>query len=370
MSSIKKYIENFLWSTCYPLFQKVAINEKKILFETDLAMYCGNQKQIYEELIRDEMFLNYEFIWVLKPKQIVPGNAKRVRKVGIRYLYHLATAKYIFTDGALPDKFKKNEQQVWINCAIEKYQFKASETDEKADDITKYLEQYDYIISQTDAHTKLIGNKVHEKTKIIQSGYPRVNELLQINNYQLEKIKEKYGLVATDKILVCLQGNNSEGLDFDFENVIKRSSGWKIVVVNSFQTQNNNSKRLIELENTADLTQLLILSDILLTSSISVAIDYAFTNKPIIFKSLDQKELNVINEMMPKKLPGKIIKSEQELIKILKNKTNYQKQHLKLLNEFQAEFCKSDVKNATQKIVSRVIRRSNEKTKDEVEDTL
>jgi len=122
----------------------------------------------------------------------------------LRHIYHLATSKVVVVDGyCIPVsllKHKKNVKiiQIWHALgAVKKFGYqtldKPSGSSRQLAEMMKMHRNYDYVLAISDATAKHFCEAFDvSESKIIKSGLPRVDYLLNVSSNSNEKIEEYY----------------------------------------------------------------------------------------------------------------------------------------------------------------------------------
>lgn len=96
------------------LFLNRPVKENRIIFESFAGKsYSDNPRAIYEEMLQDDN--SYEYIWIMNdPSKPIPGNAKKVKRLSLRYYYYLATSKYWVINARMPGYMIKRPETVYL----------------------------------------------------------------------------------------------------------------------------------------------------------------------------------------------------------------------------------------------------------------
>ena len=102
----------------------IKVDPKLILFTAfNGSAYSDNPRYIFEYMLADEQYRDYQFIWAFKDKQLLEG-AKTVKFNSIKYYYYLSKAKYwVFNAKMAPYYYKKNAQvylQTWHGTPLKR----------------------------------------------------------------------------------------------------------------------------------------------------------------------------------------------------------------------------------------------------------
>ena len=101
----------------YHIFLKVLpVNDKVIFFESSVGRnYSSNPKYVYEEMVKQELDNEFKCIWSLEDITIeIPGNATKVKRARLKYLYYLAIAKIWVCDTRQPSFLVKRTNTTYI----------------------------------------------------------------------------------------------------------------------------------------------------------------------------------------------------------------------------------------------------------------
>ena len=101
----------------YHIFLKVLpVNNKVIFFESSVGRnYAGNPKYVYEEMVKQGLDKNFKCIWSLEDTTLkIPGNAIKVKRARLTYLYYLTIAKIWICDTRQPDFLIKRPETTYI----------------------------------------------------------------------------------------------------------------------------------------------------------------------------------------------------------------------------------------------------------------
>ncbi len=336
------------------------VDDKTIVFTTfNGRSYSDSPKAIYKEMLSDEKFKDYTFVWGFndceKYKFLEENkNTKVVKWMGKAYQKYLAKAKYwIFNYRVLDHIYPKKNQvfvQCWHGTPLKRLGYDLKNSDNVMNSIEEIRDKYridakkfKYLLSPSKFATeKFISAWNLKETKkenvVIETGYPRNDFLFNCTNEEIIEIKKKLGLEnETRKIILYAptwrdnQHTSNVGYTYkpqiDFEKMKSELSDKYIIlfrahylVANSFEFD-KYSDFIYDVSKVDDINELYVISDLLITDYSSVFFDYANRKKPIVFYMYDLEDYRDdirgfyldINE-----LPGNIVKTEEELITEIK----------------------------------------------------
>lgn len=361
-------IIRFVYRLSYRL---IPCDQKTVLFISFHGRgYSDNPKAIYEYLRSQNQDLNY--IWAIKhhkQKNIQIEGAKVIEYFSIPYFYYLARAKYWVVNCKLPAYILKKENQVYLqtwhgtplkrlghdiildnkDATFYRSKMSAKEMYETYDiDVRKY----NYMISPNPYSTNVFESAFQiDRERLIETGYPRNDILVNTSKEEIEVLKEKMGLPKDKKVILYAPTwrDNSyvtQGYTFKLQVDFKK---WKDIlsdeyvvvfkphylIINDFNIQQYKGF-VYEASATSDIAELYLVSDILITDYSSVFFDYSILNRPMYFYMFDLEEyaseLRGFYFDIYETLPGPIVENEDDLLKeLISNSYDYKK--LELFNQ-------------------------------------
>ncbi len=346
----------------YRIFSRFIIVDKKMVVFISFhgRGYSDNPRAIYEEMIKDHRFDDYEFIWFIKnnkDKNISIPRGKIVGYLGLSYFYYIAKAKYWIFNCKMPAYLYKKKNQVYLQT-WHGTPLKRLGHDIQVDENTKFYrsgmsyqkmcetysidsKRYNYMISPNSFCTEIFPRAFDvECSKLIETGYPRNDFITNASKEDILSIKQKLSLPLDKKIILYAPTwrDNSfvaEGYTFELEadfNKWKELLGDDYIVVfkphyliiNKYENDHSLDGFLYSMKAEAEINELYVISDVLVTDYSSVFFDYAVLNKPIYFYMYDlqsyKEELRGFYLDIYKDLPGKIYEDETTLLSDIVNK--------------------------------------------------
>lgn len=363
------------------------VNEKNIMFISFHGRgYSDNPKAIYEELINNSSYNDYNFIWAMKN----PGEhnfdnvrTKVVRYRSIKYFYYLGICKFWVFNCRMPEYLTKKKGQVylqtWHGTPLKRlaHDIKVSEdtsffrSEITFDEMTKAydidVEKYDYMISPNSFTSEVFPSAFRVgKDKLIETGYPRNDILINLTPEEVLNLKLKFKIPENKKVILYAptwRDNSYATSGYTFELIVdfhrwKEILGDEYIIIFKPHYLISNKFNLSELtgfvytvSSVVDINELYLISDALITDYSSVFFDYAILNRPIYFYMYDLDEYK--NELrgfyldIYTEIPGVIYKEEEGmLLDIRKMEFDYRK-----LDEFNSRFNNMEDGEATKRVV-------------------
>ena len=390
---IKKIAGNIIRVTYKMFYKFISIDDHLVIFISFHGRgYSDNPRAIYEQMRKDEKFKDYRFIWFIKNHKDlsikIPG-AEVKEYFSFSYFYYLSKAKYWIINCKMPNYICKKNNQVYLQtwhgtplkrlghdiCVDDNTTFYRSgmsyEEMVKSYDID--VSRYNYMISPNHFCTKVFQTSFGiNRERLIETGYPRNDFITNVTHDEVLQLKKKYHLPLDKKILLYAptwRDNSYVAAGYTFE-LQADFHHWKevlgdeyVVVFKPHYLIINNYKNnclldgfLYSIDANADINELYVLSDILVTDYSSVFFDYSVLNRPIYFYMYDLEqyrgELRGFYLDIYEDLPGKIYEMENEMLDDIRN----QVYDYSFLEKFNEEFNSEQTGNCALKVIDIVFK--------------
>lgn len=361
------------------------IRKNVIVFESNVGRnYTGNPKAIYEEMVHMGLDQKYRMIYILEDTSIpIAGQGKKVKRLRFSYFYYMAVAGIWVSDSRFPEFIVKRNKtryiQTWHGTPLKKL---ALDMDSIHMDGEVSLEEYkrkfrensqtwDYLISQNRFSTEVFQKCFDFRKEMLEYGYPR-NDVLFHNNRAdcIAKIKERYGIPKDKKVMLYaptwrdnqFYGNNrykfNQALDYD---LLKKelADDYILLVKCHYLVQDSINWShyqgfVYSFDSKADIADLYLIADELITDYSSVMFDYSLLKRPMFFFAYDLKEyreeLRGFYFDYMTELPGPISETTQELVEQIKSYK--EKDWIVRYDAFSDKFNTFDTGVAASKVVS------------------
>lgn len=323
----------------------IRINKFKVVFISfGGKSYSDNPRAISEKL--NEMCPKYEIVWLFnnpeEKRKIVPDYVRCVKAGSFIALKELATAKFWVDNFTKPLATYKSSKQVYIQTWHGDRGFKKVLYDSPfISKEMKFIESEicDIVLSGSNYADKVYETAFHYTGKILKFGCPR-NDVLIINDYKKARvIKEKLNINVNTKILFYTPTLRREAAskhtlqpmgDIDWQATLKTlekktSNDWICLVrahsaVKGLSGIPKDFSKMIDVTSYEDISDLLLISDLLITDYSSSAGDFALLDRPIILFQNDVDDYIKYDRTFYfdlDKSPYMIAKDQNDLVKII-----------------------------------------------------
>lgn len=351
---------NLIRKFCYQLRGvPITVDERLLIFGAyNGKSYACSPKAVYEFMIQDDRFSDYEFIWIFdhpeeykfleknKNTKLVMNQSKECE----RYLHQ---SKYWIFNYRILDYWVPAKNQVYIQCwhgtPLKRLGYDITHSDNAMNSVKEIQSKYkidtkrlDYLLSPCTFVTEKFASAWNLKDfgkceAILEIGYPRNDFLTNYSTDIIYSVKEKLGLEKCNKKIILYaptwrdnQHDSESGyvynnpVDFSFlqnqlgdEYVILFRAHY--LVADNFDFGEYEGF-VYDVSKFDDINQLYIISDLLITDYSSVFFDYAILERPMLFYMYDMEEYR--DEMRGfyldvSSLPGPILKTEEELVEAI-----------------------------------------------------
>ena len=325
--------------------------------------YCDSPKAIYEHIKALEAFKDFRFIWAFKEPEnydFLKSERTSVIKVDSKAFYKaLGRAKYWIFNYKIQDHLDPKKDQVFLQCwhgtplkrlgcDLESFENAMNTLSEIRKRYNIETKKFSYFLSPSAfASEKFISawnmKAAGKESVILEEGYPR-NDLLK--NYTEEdvlRVRRALGIEDGKKVILYAptyrdnQHSTASGgytykteVDFDRlkdifskEYVILFRPHWLVAREFDFKKY---SGFVYDVSGFDDISELYIISDILITDYSSVFFDFANLKRPMVFYMYDLEAYRDDIRgfyLDTSELPGPIVTKENELIEEIKKSVNF-----------------------------------------------
>lgn len=379
----KRKFYTFLYNR---IFTKMRIKPNLVLFESFSGKnYSDSPKYIYEYMMEN---MDYKFVWSVNEPKSIPGNHIQVKRFSLKYFYYLARAKYWVSNARFPNFINKREDnvylQTWHGTPLKKLAGDMEDVHMPGTNSVKYkqnfykeTQKWDYLISPNEYSSKIFKRAFWFKNTMIETGYPRNDILYSKNNEEsIKKLKEKIGLPLDKKIIMYAptwrddeyysKGNYKFTLRLNLEKLQRKLGEDYIIILRmhyliaSELDISNYIGFAFDLSSYDDISELYLVSDILITDYSSVFFDYANLKRPILFFTYDlekyRDQLRGFYIDMEEEVPGPLLMNNEQVVNAIINIDDIKKEYKDRYSKFYNRFCLWDDGNASKKTVEKVFK--------------
>ncbi len=367
----------------YFKFLKMPLKENWVLCESFFGKsYSDSPKYIYEYLCKNYPG-KYRFIWVVNKRTKIPYYPTKVKRFSIRYAYYLARCKYDIFNVRQPEWVKKKPGNVfletWHGTPLKKLVFDQEEVMGASPlykaQFYKQSRIWDYLISANHFSTEAFRSAFRFDKEILEYGYPR-NDILHSNDKEklAAAVKKKLNIPEEKKTILYAptwrddeyygRGEYKFALKLDLR-MLKKELGPEYIVLlrtHYFIADSLDTTGLedfaVNVSNYDDISELYLISDMLITDYSSVFFDYANLKRPILFYTYDlDKYRNMLRGFymdIETEVPGPLLYTNEEVVDTIKNIEDVTLEYKDRYDAFYERFCSLEDGHASEKVARKV----------------
>lgn len=296
------------------------------------------------------------------------------RPITVKGLWSILRAEYILVDTSFSGEFSFgnfNLIQLWHGSGFKEVGARNEENKANLGYLKKIYDKFK-IISATSEHDAKKQNESFGNDVSVVTGYPRNDYFFQ-NGHCLEDIKGRYGLKKYGKIISYAPTFRSKAT---FTDPPFSASFWEelntylkeqdaVFVIKKHPWDDlldipEQYERIMDLsDDIADVQELLLVTDLLITDYSSIATDFVLLNRPILIYGYDyvryKKHSRSIYYDLEELLPKPFIQTEEELLAKVKDDEFLRKQpNSHSYRKFQRTFHKYIDGNSSKRVMEAV----------------
>ena len=367
---------------------RVKLKKKTIVFESFLGrQYSCNPKAIYEYMKIHHP--EYKLYWSINPEYRSNFEQLEVlERFSLKWLWKMARSEYWVFNSRLPLWISKPEGttylQTWHGTPLKKLVFDVEEVYMPGTTTEKYKHNFyiesrnwNYLISPNEYSSNIFQRAFRFDKGMLEYGYPRNDVLYNENNeLNIENIKRDLGIPLGKKVILYAPtfrdnqfykvGNYKFDLPIDLKKLKKQYGNECIIllrmhylIAEKFDLKDYR-EFVYDFSNKADINDLYLVSDLLITDYSSVFFDFANLKRPIVFYTYDLVEyretLRGFYFDLENHAPGPLVENEEDLMGVLEEffKLGEFKDYREGYSAFYDKYCYLDDGNATRRVVENV----------------
>ncbi|WP_338211553.1 CDP-glycerol glycerophosphotransferase family protein [Lactiplantibacillus paraxiangfangensis] len=318
-----------------------------IIFESFGGRQVSDSPLAIYELFK-KLYPGFRYIWSVE-REAVPyckanGIPYVVRQTA-RWARTLEKAQYWISNARFPAWVRKPKYvtyiQTWhgtplkkLGLDIENVAMPGTNTAAYHRNFVSEANRWDALVSPNDYSTQIFRSAFGFKNQILKVGYPRNDELINSSPEDVTALKQQLGIPLDKKVVLYAptyrdnqfaeKGKYTFELPFSLADFRERFGQDAVLILRMHYLISNAldvsdySDFVYDLSSYPNISDLYLVSDLLITDYSSVFFDYAYLQRPILFYPYDyhlyKDELRGFYLDYEKDLPGKIAQNEADLL--------------------------------------------------------
>ncbi len=329
---------------------KCPISDDYILFESyGGKRYADSVRAVYETLLSDERFRSFTFIWAFTDPDahrelLANHHTILVRKGTTEYRQYYARARYWINNISVPDYLSPKKGQIyietWHGTPLKRLGLDIDTDSDPRQTKSHMHHRYlakgikvSYFPSPSDYYIRhmMTAFGIKDKERFILTGYPRNDKLYHYTQEDLSQIRDTYHVPEDKKVILYTPTwrDNSTSKDgafclpkgTDLTQLMTLLGDNYILLFRAHHQISDTGTisgcdQIIDVSDAEDVTDLYLISDMMVTDYSSTMFDYANLTRPMIFHMYDKEdyELNIRGLYLSvDELPGPITTTTKEL---------------------------------------------------------
>ncbi|MEO8095907.1 MAG: CDP-glycerol glycerophosphotransferase family protein, partial [Pseudolysinimonas sp.] len=249
-----------------------------------------------------------------------------------------SSSRWIVTNEWLRTRFKKRSfqtvLQTWHGSMYKKIGLDRANMNASHYRLLKQERaNWDMFISQNAPGTEIIQHAYDfERKDVIESGYPRNDELQGVTDAQRAEVRKRLGVPDGVRLAMYAPtwrlpaGEGEEGLLDPVRMAADLGPGWTLLLRGHVRTLGNSDavieRGIIDVGTYPQVSELFMVADVLITDYSSMMFDYSVTGKPMIFfaPDIDQYSDDDVRGAyfdLQKLAPGPVVLTQDEVRDLL-----------------------------------------------------
>lgn len=380
---MKKIIETVI-SIWFKLLGKLP-KKNLVYFESFHGkQFSDNPKAVYDYLKKEDATL--ELVWGVTrgyEETFIKQKVPYISRFSLHWFFVMPRAKFWVINTRTPLWLSKDNQtiyiQTWhgtplkrIGVDIEEVNIPGYTKESYDQEFLQESKRWNYLTSSSDYTTEHFKQAFGFTGEMITKGFPRNDQLVNRKSHEskIMEMKRQLGIDNDKKIILYAPtwretdhktANGYEfSIEFPYDNFIETCGEDMILLVRmhylvaqTLDTSKWPKDKLIDVSVGYDMSDLLLVSDVLITDYSSCMFDFSLTNRPMLFFMPDstqyEQDIRGFYQPIQSLLPGPIIKEPDKLIEQLKNlgTIDYNKQY----ETFKQMFCNKETGTSAQSIM-------------------
>ena len=368
----------------YRLLRRLPVKPGLAVFESHLGLqYSDSPRYIYEAAVATGLDrLDLDPVWsYARSKKGFPAGVRLVKRESWRYLYDLARAEYWIDNQGLPRMFTRRPEttyvQTWHGTPMKRMGFDSPALERASAAVRKQhkamMRRWSALLVPSEYFVETFVRSYGYQGDLVRKGLPRNDLLVRGVDPAWVLAKKRQLELPTDRRLVLYCPtfrDRARRLQRDYElpldlEVMRRALGEDtfILVRTHYLDRYKMSARydpfVADVSLVHDVTELMLVADVLVTDYSSVMFDFANTGKPMVFYTYDYEDY-VRDERgtyldLPDIAPGPIVEDTEGLIEALREVEATPEKWADRYAVFRERFCEYETGHASQDVVDRFL---------------
>ncbi|QHS24532.1 CDP-glycerol glycerophosphotransferase family protein [Virgibacillus sp. MSP4-1] len=371
-----------LFRLIFLLSSKLPVKNNLVIFESFHGkQYSDSPKAIYEHM---KKYHSANLVWSVDRRYtqlFEQWSIPYMVRFTPKWFFYFPRAKYWVNNVRFPKWFPKPKKttyvQTWHGTPLKKLgvdikdvKMPGTSTETYHNNFVSEAKKWDILVSPNSYSTEIFKSAFQYNGKIAETGYPRNDFLYNYSERDVQTVRNKLNIPKDKKVILYTptwRDNNYYSVGrykFDIQlnlDLMKDSLGENYVVLVRMHylvadriDKNKYGDFVIDVSKYPDISDLYIISDLLITDYSSTFFDFANLKRPILFFAYDleeyKDELRGFYFDFLNQAPGPIVKTTEELIRKIKLLDEENPVNSEAFSKFHNKFCSLEDGTSAQKV--------------------
>jgi CDP-glycerol glycerophosphotransferase len=373
----------------YKVFRRLPVTPGLVVFESHMGkQYSDSPRYIYEAAVAaglDRLGLKPVWSHASRRPDGFPSDVRRVRRESWRYHYDLARAEFWVDNQGFPRAFARRREttyiQTWHGTPLKRMGFDSPAL-ERASAATRrqhkaMMKRWSALLVPSEYFVETFVASYGYTGPLVRKGLPRNDLLVRGVDHEWVLAKKRQLGLPTDRRLVLYcptfrdrarRLETPYDLPLDLEPMRRALGEDTFLMVRThyldkLKLSNRFAPFVMDVSRHHDVTELMLLADVLVTDYSSVMFDFANTGRPMVFYTYDYEDY-VRDERgtyldLPDVAPGPLVATTEELIEALRRVDADVETYRERYAAFRKRFCEYETGHAAEHVVEQFFRRGD-----------
>ncbi len=373
----------------YKVLRRLPVQRGLVVFESHMGkQYSDSPRYIYEAAVAaglDRLGIRPVWSYARRPEGF-PTDCRLVLRESWRYVHDMARAELWVDNQGFPRAYARRKEttyvQTWHGTPLKRMGFDSPAL-ERASAATRrthkqMMKRWSALLVPSEYFVETFVKSYGYDGTLVRKGLPRNDLLVRgVDQEWIDAKKHELGLPADRRLVLYCPTFRDRArrletpydLPIDLERA-RRALGddcyllLRTHYLDTYKLSNRFAPFAADVSKHHDVTELMLLADVLVTDYSSVMFDFANTGKPMVFYTYDYEDY-VRDERgtyldLPEIAPGPMVETTDALVEALRAVDDDVAKYAERYAEFRERFCSYETGRASEHVVDEFFRRSGE----------
>ena len=374
----------------YRLFTRLPVRRGLVVFESHMGLqYSDSPRYIYEAAVAaglDRLGLTPVWSHARRKPAGFPRDVRLVLREGWRYYWALARAEFWVDNQGFPRHFRKRREttyiQTWHGTPLKRMGFDSPAL-ERASAATRRqhkaaMRRWSALLVPSEYFVETFVKSYAYEGPLVRHGLPRNDLLVRgVDDRWRETARQELNLPSHRRLVLyaptfrdrARRLGREYDLPFELDELMRELGGdvhlmLRTHYLDNYRLSDRYRTFATDVSKHHDVTELMLLADVLVTDYSSVMFDFANTGRPMVFYTHDYEEYARDERGtyvdLPEIAPGPMVRDTEALVAALRDVDASHAAHRERYEAFRARFCEYETGHAAEHVVDEFFTRGRD----------